>query len=340
MQYLKKYIDKNQCIINPEDFSSYTTSNIITANNIMKKLINLCMRVAKSEASVLISGPSGVGKEMFAELIHNNSLRADKPFVKLNCAAIPESLMESEFFGYEPGAFTGAGRGGKKGLIEVAEKGTLFLDEVGEMPLNLQSKMLRVLQDGKYFKIGGNREISANVRIICATNKDLQQMIVQGSFREDLYFRLNVIPVHIPPLKDRPDDIPILALYFLDFFCKQYNLNKCFTLRLMRQLLDNTWEGNVRELKNTVERLVLISLKDVIDVEDLEYADFASKRYDIIRKSETDFKDEELNGTLKEIVAKFEISIIQKAVNRYGSIRKAAKALDADPSTLSRKLGK
>jgi len=248
--------------------------------------------------------------------------------------------MESEFFGYEPGAFTGAGRNGKKGLIEMAEQGTLFLDEVGEMPLSLQSKMLRVLQDGKFFKIGGNKEISTDVRIVCATNKDLHQMIAQGSFREDLYFRLNVIPVHIPPLKDRLDDVPILALYFLDCFCKQYNISKYFTLRLMKQLLNSSWEGNVRELRNTVERLVLISLQDVIDVEDLEYADFASKRYDVISKTAANIIDEESTGTLKEIIGKYEISIIQKAVKKYGSIRKAAKALDVDPSTLSRKLGK
>jgi len=338
MLYLKKYIDKNQCIINPKDFSPFKIGNIITANNDMKKLIDLCIRVAKSEASVLIYGPSGVGKEKFAELIHDNSMRSGKAFVKLNCAAIPENLMESEFFGYEAGAFTGAGRGGKKGLIELAEGGTLFLDEIGEMPFSLQSKMLRVLQDGKFYRIGGRKEITTNVRVISATNKDLKYLIKQGSFREDLYFRLNVIPVHIPPLKDRIDDIPILVLYFLNYYSEQYNMNKQITLRLMKQLLSKKWEGNVRELKNIVERLVLISLNDLIDVEDLEYANFASKRYDSLNSTPKEEMEGKESGTLKELVEKYEVSIIQQAVKKYGSIRKAAKVLDVAPSTLSRKL--
>ncbi|MBA1336599.1 MAG: Response regulator of zinc sigma-54-dependent two-component system [Firmicutes bacterium] len=186
--------------------------NLITVNKKMKEIVKLSKRVALTEAPVLISGSSGVGKEVLAELIHRNSKRSSKPFIKLNCAAIPENLIESEFFGYEAGAFTGALKNGKKGVIELAENGTLFLDEIGEMALPLQAKLLRVLQDGRYRKVGGERQLQADIRIIAATNKSLEKMIEKGTFREDLYFRLNVILIHIPALKDRKEDIPILSL--------------------------------------------------------------------------------------------------------------------------------
>ncbi|MDI6705176.1 MAG: sigma-54 factor interaction domain-containing protein [Bacillota bacterium] len=208
----RKLIDKSGCINIPRDFSPYMSGNLITVSKRMKEIVKLSKRVALTEAPVLISGSSGVGKEVLAELIHRNSKRSSKPFIKLNCAAIPENLIESEFFGYEAGAFTGALKNGKKGVIELAENGTLFLDEIGEMALPLQAKLLRVLQDGRYRKVGGERQLQADIRIIAATNKSLEKMIEKGTFREDLYFRLNVILIHIPALKDRKEDIPILSL--------------------------------------------------------------------------------------------------------------------------------
>lgn len=336
--YLKN-IDRDNCIIPPNNFSSFTTGSIVTINKNMSALINLCKRVAKSKAPILITGESGVGKEMIAELIHNNSNRANSSFVKLNCAAIPQNLIESEFFGYEPGAFTGALRNGKKGIIELANKGTLFLDEIGEMPLNLQSKLLRVLQNGKYLKIGGDRELNSNLRIISATNKNLENLIYENLFRQDLYFRLNVIPIIVPPLRQRKDDIPILSLYFLEYYNKYYNMNKKISLEVMNKLIQHEWVGNVRELKNIIERLVLISLNDIITSEDFNFSSFASKKYSSVKNKhyENLYKFEE-ETSLKKLVSDYEAKIILNAIKKYGSIRKASQVLKVSPSTLSRKI--
>lgn len=335
----KKNIDRNGCIIPPKDFSPFAVNEIITVNKDMRYIIDLCKRVAMSKAPILITGESGVGKEMIAELIHENSKRANSPFIKLNCAAIPENLIESEFFGYEAGAFTGALKNGKKGIIELADTGTLFLDEVGEMPLNLQSKLLRVLQNGKFIKVGGDKELNSNVRIISATNKDLEMLIHEELFREDLYFRLNVIPIRIPPLRERKDDIPIISLYFLDYYNKFYNMNKKISVGVMDLLVDIDWTGNIRELKNTIERLVLISLEDVITENDFIYSSFASKRYSTVEKKNYENLEEyDENLSLKELVANYEIKIILKTVKKYGSLRKASHVLKVSPSTLSRKI--
>ncbi|MCQ1529502.1 sigma-54 interaction domain-containing protein [Lutispora saccharofermentans] len=332
-------LDSHNCIIPPKDFNPFKIENIFTCSKSMKRIIDLALRIAGSNAPVLILGPSGVGKEELASLIHKNSKRAQNSFVKLNCSAIPDNLIESEFFGYEAGSFTGASRSGKKGLIELAEKGTLFLDELGEMPPNLQTKLLRVLQNGKFLKIGAYKESSSDTRIIAATNKDLQAMIKSGTFREDLYFRLNVIPIHIPRLNERREDIPLLSMYFLDYFNKQYNVNKKIRLEVMNQLLCHNWPGNIRELKNTIERLVLISLDDVITMDDLSYSYFAENKYNSIESSISDIQYIP-NMTLREMVNEFETNIITQAVKKYGSIRKAAKVLDVTPSTLSRKLNR
>ncbi len=335
----KNNIDKNNCIIPPKNFSQFLVDNIITTNKEMFQLVNLCIRVAKSDAPILIFGESGVGKEMVAELIHHNSNRSNEPFVKLNCSAIPENLLESEFFGYEPGAFTGALKTGKIGIVELANNGTLLLDEIGEMPMSLQPKILRFLQNGKYMKVGGHEKLSSNVRIISATNKSLEDKIMTGLFREDLYYRLNVIPIYIPPLRKRKEDIVILTLYFLDYYNQYYNIDKKISINVMEQLINYDWPGNVRELKNIIERLVLISLDEIITENDLTYSSFATKKYSSIEKKNYDQSyefDESLS--LKEIVANYEIKIILNSVKRYGSIRKAAEVLQVSPSTLSRKI--
>lgn len=340
---MKKYnllYDKNNCAIIPNDFNEYKTENIITTNDKMKDIINICLRISKSEAPILITGDSGVGKELLSELIHKNSNRKNEAFVKINCAAITDNLKESEFFGYEPGSFTGASRFGKKGLIEQSQNGTLFMDEIGEMPLSLQSTLLRVMQDGKFIRVGGYKEIKSNLRIICATNKNMQHLVKEGIFRNDLYFRLNVIPITLPPLSERKDDIPLLAMYFTNYFNIHYNTSKKISKNVIESLFYRNWQGNVRELKNTIERLILISLNDIITVDDLKYVESISNKDNSIDFENQEFNEIEINRPLKKIMDEFELDILKKAVKQYGSIRKAAKALEVTPSTISRKLSK
>jgi len=332
--------DKENCAIMPTSFVEYKTENIITNNAQMIDIINICLKVAKAEAPILITGESGVGKELLSELIHNNSNRKKEAFVKMNCAAIPDNLKESELFGYEPGSFTGASKYGKKGLIEISQNGTLFMDEIGEMPLSLQSMLLRVLQDGKFVRVGGCKEIKSNLRIICATNSNLQALVNEGLFRNDLYFRLNVIPITLPSLSERQDDIPLLALYYTNYFNLQYNTSKKLSREIIESLACHYWSGNIRELKNTIERLILISLDNIITTEDLKYVDCISKKADYVYYANQDINDFEANRPLKEIMEDFELGIIKKSVDKYGSIRKAAKALKVTPSTISRKLSK
>ena len=304
--------DNENCAIVPDDFGEYKIENIITNNNKMIDIINVCFRVAKSEAPILITGDSGVGKELLTELIHNNSKRKKESFIKINCAAIPDSIKESEFFGYEPGTFTGAYRFGKKGLIELSQNGTLFLDEIGEMPLSLQSTLLRVLQDGKFIRVGGYKEINANIRIICATNKNLHNLVNEGLFRNDLFFRLNVIPIKIPPLSERKDDIPLLALYFVSYFNTQYNSNKKLSKDAIEALISHDWSGNIRELKNTIERLILITQSDKIYKDDLEYVGSISNKADLVYYVNQDIIDFEIDRPLKKIMEEFELDILKK----------------------------
>ncbi len=338
-----QHIDTDNCCIAINDFTPFRFENIITKDKEMKNIVLLAKRVAESEASIILYGPSGSGKEVIAEHIHKNSKRSEKPLIKLNCASIPESLFESEIFGYDAGAFTGASRYGKKGVMELAENGTLFLDEIGEMPLSIQAKLLRVIQDGKFLKVGGQKELSTDIRIISATNKNLKELVAKGSFREDLYFRLNVIPIILPPLYKRKEDIIILSLFYLDFYNKKYNIHKKLSGDVIRKFLNYNWPGNVRELRNNIERLVLISGKNIIVPEDLIYSNFAVKELHF-EKNNLDFKDIDLNideeteGSLKDIINEFEKKVILKAVKKYGCQRKAADALKVSPSTISRKL--
>jgi Nif-specific regulatory protein len=233
-------------------------------------------RVAPSQATVLLLGDSGTGKEMAAQAIHDASTRRDRPFVKINCAALPESLLESELFGHEKGAFTGAG-GTRIGRFEMADKGSLFLDEIGEMPLLLQSKLLRVLQEQQFERLGSNRTISVDVRIIAATNVSLERAVAAGNFRNDLYYRLNVVPIILPSLRERKDDIPVLV----DHFLKVSNERNKKALRMSRDFLDAMtaydWPGNVRELQNLIERLVILSAGDLLRLDDLPDCFFAPK---------------------------------------------------------------
>lgn len=246
--------------------ANYTFDKIITRNKTMLELINTAKRISKTNCSVLIEGESGTGKELFAQSIHNESQRRNGPFIAINCAAIPKELVESEIFGYETGSFTGAVKGGMPGKFELANGGTLFLDEIGEIPMEMQPKLLRVLDENKVMRIGGNYERKLDVRIIAATNRNLLNEMSKAAFRQDLYFRLNVINLRLPPLKRRREDILMLGQYFLQQLNQENSgANKYFTEKFAAKLQEFKWEGNVRELKNIVQRGFYMSMDDQID---------------------------------------------------------------------------
>lgn len=233
------------------------------------KVIHQVLQIAPLRSTVLITGESGVGKELIAEAIHNGSPRRQKPLVKVNCGALPESLIESELFGHEKGAFTGAHQQ-RKGRFELADTGTIFLDEVSEMPLNTQVKLLRVLQEGEFERVGGSKTLKVDVRVVAATNQNLEEMVTAGTFRKDLFYRLNVIHLEIPPLRSRSEDIPLLAQYFLDKFCLENNRPPMgFTPEAMQALQQYLWPGNVRELENVVERTVALCSGSSVGLDDL-----------------------------------------------------------------------
>jgi len=247
----------------------YRFENIIAKSSKMQRLIELIKTVGKSNATVLITGESGTGKELVAHAIHSQSDRHNKPFVAVSCAALPESLLESELFGHEKGSFTGA-YAQKKGKFEFASKGTLFLDEVGEMSANIQVHLLRVLEEKEFTRVGGNEPIRSDVRVISATNKDLTKAIERQEFREDLYYRLNVVNIELPPLRERKEDIPLLAEHFLNKFALENRKSIAgFSPEAMEFLLGHDWPGNVRELENSIERAVILAKDDHIAITDL-----------------------------------------------------------------------
>ncbi len=304
---------------------------IVAESPPMRRLLDLVLRVSRVDSTVLLQGPSGVGKDVFARLLHRLSDRSEKPFISVNCGAIPETLLESEFFGYEKGAFTGASSSGKAGLFEQATSGILFLDEVGELPLNMQVKFLKVLQDQYCRRVGGENSIDLNVRIIAATNSDLRQMVSEGHFREDLYYRLYVVPISIPPLRERQEDILPLSLMFLKQYNHKYSVNRTFGHELMSVLETYGWPGNVRELQNVVERMVVTA-----DVETLTPSHLPdSIRHSVSSASPSAY----LMGTmnLKEARKKMEYEMIKRALMKTGKTREAAKLLGVDHSTVVRK---
>ena len=245
----------------------YDFSNIVAKSSKMQHVLKQVLYVAKTDSTVFIHGESGTGKELVAKAIHSLSSRKDKPFVDINCAAIPETLLESELFGYEKGAFTGALRS-KAGLFTQAHGGTIFLDEIGDMSLSIQSKVLRVLEERKFYPVGDQKPIEVNVRVIVATNKDLQDHVKAGKFREDLYYRIHVIPIYIPPIRERKEDIPGLVNHFVEMLSEQMNKKvKGLTPQAMQKLMLHDWPGNVRELKNAIEYAVAMTPQDVITEE-------------------------------------------------------------------------
>ncbi|PLX48252.1 MAG: DNA-binding response regulator [Desulfobulbaceae bacterium] len=245
-------------------------AGMIGKNRIMQDIYSLIEKVAPTPTSVLITGESGTGKELIARAIHCNSNREDGPFISVNCAALPDSLLESELFGHEKGAFTGA-VSLRKGRFERADGGTLFLDEIGEMPLTLQAKLLRIIQEKTFERVGGSSELAVDVRIIAATNKDLKEEVEQGNFREDLYYRLNVLNIHVPPLRERMDDIPLLTLHFVEKFSQQLGKpDLTISDESISFLSSLTWEGNIRELENTIERASILCNNNIIQPEDVQ----------------------------------------------------------------------
>lgn len=307
---------------------------MITHNISMIRLKEKAVQIGRIDATVIVIGESGTGKEVIADLIYKNSARNGKPFIKVNCAAIPESLIESEFFGYEKGAFTGASQNGKAGLFEMADGGVLFLDEIGELPLSIQSKLLRVLQDKTIRRIGSEKEISVDVRIIAATNRNLREEMEKGNFRSDLYYRLFVVPVEIPPLRERREDIVPIAHHYLKYFNKLYGMKKVLMEDALGELEIYYWPGNVRELRNVIERLVISGAGDMITKFQVQMC--LESREDMTISEALDESD--IN--LEHMVNEYEKHVIVKALEKFGSASQAARKLGVDKSTISRKIKK
>lgn len=335
--YVIDFIDKKDAIKNYNKINkdySITLENIIGNSSTINSVKKEALIASKSTSTVLITGESGTGKELFARAIHNHSNRCENPFVAVNCAAIPDNLLESELFGYEEGAFTGAKKGGKLGKFEIANKGTIFLDEIGDMSLHLQAKLLRVLQEKELNKIGAKSNKFIDVRIIAATNKDLEKMVLKGTFREDLYYRLNVIPISLPNLRQRKDDIPDL----IDFMIKEYSrkLEKHVTgidKDVLDVMLEYRWPGNIRELQNIIEYGVNMSIGETITL------DVIPNKLKNIELEESVVQNDKIR-TLEEL----EKAEIIKALHKYKDYKKdkelAAKALGISRATLYRKLEK
>ena len=308
--------------------------NMIAEDFETKLLAEKATRVAKLDATVLLTGESGTGKEVFANFIYQNSGRAGKPFIKVNCAAIPENLMESELFGYEKGAFSGADKNGKAGLFEMANHGTLFLDEVGEIPIHLQSKLLRAIQEREIMHVGGTKTIPVDIRFIAATNRDLKEAVRNGTFRGDLYYRLNVMPIELMPLKGRKKDIKALVDYFTEKFNVTYKLSKVVSPEAMEVLKDFDWPGNIRELENVIERLMISSDDEVITKRQTERAIGVP----------TDLSGADLSGiegrSLEELMDAYEKSILESMLAKYKRASEVGRALNVNKSTLSRRMKK
>lgn len=321
--------------------------NVLQSNHIIGyskpflNSINRTITAAKTNVTVLLRGENGTGKEMFARLLLENSPRKDKPFITVNCSAIPETLIESELFGYEEGSFTGAKRGGKLGKFQLAQGGTLFLDEIGDMPLQMQAKLLRVLQEGEIEKIGRQKSIPVDVRIIAATNRPLEEMIQQNHFREDLYYRLNIVSIQIPPLRERENDVLLLANEFLTEYNKKYNKNLQFSREVYQRFQNYTWPGNVRELRNTVESIAVLCPNPVIHLSDLPEQIIQTSRQKPESSSQVKSVSDSIpiGGTLADAVSAYEKQLILDTLAYCKGSREAAiKLLGLSRRTFYRKL--
>ena len=310
--------------------------DFVYQSQVTKSMIDEVMNIAKYDCNVIIQGETGVGKEKVLSLIHQNSERHGNPCIKINCATIAESLAESEFFGYEAGAFTGAQASGKPGYFEMANNGILFLDEIGTLSMNMQSKLLRVLQESQFYRVGGTRQISVNVRVIVANNVPLKDLVDKGKFREDLYYRLNICKIDVPPLRDRKDDILCLAQSFVSNWTKKYKIERELSPEALSALYDYYWPGNVRELENVIHRLV-ISCKDIIISGEIVDDILNENAYgDMIVSVKKTFNRSE-HMDFHQLMEQQEKQIIEYALKKEGTTRKAADLLGLPQTTFARK---
>ncbi len=321
----KELADKDKIEIENIRKQLFEASQLIAKDKNMLNTLQIANKVASVDTTVLLLGETGVGKEELVKYIYKNSPRKSHRIIKVNCGAIPENLIESELFGYEKGAFTGANKIGKMGLFEVADKGTIFLDEISELPLNMQVKLLRVLQEMEIERVGSTSPIKIDVRVIAGTNRDLKALADKGLFRKDLFYRLNVVPINIPPLRERKDDIIPLASHFLSELNKKYSLNKQFSLSAYNALLEYNWPGNIRELKNIVERAVVLNNSELILATDLP-TEFTKPQLDALKRI-----------NLNEEIERIEFDYINKSYVIHNNVRDAAKYLGMSMPTYVRK---
>jgi len=331
-------LEEDHCLEDPSNIECFDSTLVreelegfVYKSVDMQIVLQTAIQAAEFDLDVVVTGETGVGKGFISKLIHNLSERRSKPFVDVNCGAIPEHLFESEVFGYEGGAFTGARTKGKIGYFEYAINGTLFLDEVGDIPLSSQVKLLKALENKEIVRVGSIKPIKTNTRIIAATNRDLKELVRSGKFREDLYFRLNVIPIRVPPLRKRKADIGPLINLFMDRFNDKYNKTIQISNDLIDALMEHQFPGNVRELENLIKRLITMASGNIISREDLPKSILNS----LYQDSKISVSSQE---TFKNAVLEFEANLIRKSIKKFGSQKKAAQKLGIDQSTISRKL--
>ncbi|WP_226671783.1 sigma-54 interaction domain-containing protein [Rossellomorea aquimaris] len=310
----------------------YYSDGIIATSDEMKRVLQVALQVADVDVNVLLLGESGVGKSHIAKFIHNKSQRKKGPFIEVNCGAIPESLFEAEFFGYEPGSFTGADRKGKVGLAELAEGGTLFLDEIGELSQSNQVKILKFIQEKQFYRVGGTKQRKVDFRVLAATNRDLEVAIEKREFRQDLFFRLNVVPITIPPLRERTSDIITLIDYFVNYFSEKYHRQRTVDEAVVHQLLIQEWKGNVRELMNVIERLIVTSSKQLIEMENLpgQYIQQSGHLSGFAQEGQS----------LTAILEAVEEQVLKKARDKHKTTTQMAQSLGISQPSVVRKLKK
>lgn len=331
----KELLETFQKLSNPDPDQQIKYPRVVHSN-VMRRLYGEVAAIADTDATVLLLGETGVGKDVVARRIHATSPRSDKAFIKVDCGSIPENLIETELFGYAAGTFSGANKNGKAGLIEAASSGTLFLDEIGELPMTMQSRLLRVLQDWEVVRVGSTTPKPVDVRVVAATNKDLEKEVIKGNFRSDLYYRLKVAVINIPPLRSRRADILPLARSFLHFYNSKYHKQTTFTDEAEQALLEHSWPGNVRELENLIQGLVVTGKKAFIDCRDLSISRQSPRT---MKNFGMETGELELNGrSFKEIMKDLENAVIRAGLARYGTISEVARHFQVDRSTIFRKV--